>query len=321
MILGKIWDMSTTFLYSIPLLAMFPFATIGAFYLLSKLPTPLMAFYRHYIRKPLDLASRYGPNSWVLVTGGAKGIGQGFAQEFAKRGFNIIIIDRDDKISETATRLKNDYKVNVIEIKKDLMDIDEVLKDVNRLMTTHDISVLINNAALKEFKDYKSQDMPTIEAIFKTNIEVPTKLTRTLINYLKARPRRSAIINLSSILGTSPTPHALIYSCTKVYLRYFSAGLREEVGDKIDILSVEPGVVSTDFEMNPDPNYFTATVDECVQGSMKELGRGIETHGARKHALGAWYYNMNPDLEVRSKKFSELVFKTLDWEMKTGKSA
>ena len=56
---------------------------------------------------PNDLIKRDGKNSWVLITGGANGIGRRFAIEFAKLGFNIIIIDKDEIGIE---HLKNEIK-------------------------------------------------------------------------------------------------------------------------------------------------------------------------------------------------------------------
>ena len=36
-----------------------------------------------------------GENSWAVVTGGAKGIGRGFCEEFAKQSLNVMILDWD----------------------------------------------------------------------------------------------------------------------------------------------------------------------------------------------------------------------------------
>jgi len=42
-----------------------------------------------------NLPSRYGKDSWALITGGANGIGKEFSLEFAKLSFNILALDID----------------------------------------------------------------------------------------------------------------------------------------------------------------------------------------------------------------------------------
>jgi 17beta-estradiol 17-dehydrogenase / very-long-chain 3-oxoacyl-CoA reductase len=60
-------------------------------------------FYKNFIRQRLALSRRYGKNSWVLVTGATEGIGKGFCEEFAKEGFNIILVSRNiEKLKNTS---------------------------------------------------------------------------------------------------------------------------------------------------------------------------------------------------------------------------
>ena len=50
---------------------------------------------------------RYGaPNkeSWAVVTGAAMGIGKHYGLELAKKGFNIVMIDKDEKETEKTRR-------------------------------------------------------------------------------------------------------------------------------------------------------------------------------------------------------------------------
>jgi len=46
--------------------------------------------------QPYDLIERYGRNSWAVVTGASDGIGRAYAIEFARRGFNVVIISRTE---------------------------------------------------------------------------------------------------------------------------------------------------------------------------------------------------------------------------------
>ena len=41
-----------------------------------------------------DLAGRYGPGSWCVITGASRGQGRVLATGLAKRGFNLVLIGR-----------------------------------------------------------------------------------------------------------------------------------------------------------------------------------------------------------------------------------
>ena len=53
--------------------------------------------YRNFIRKPYNLRERYGGEGvWACITGTTSGIGYGFCEELANRGFNILMISRNE---------------------------------------------------------------------------------------------------------------------------------------------------------------------------------------------------------------------------------
>ena len=47
------------------------------------------------VRPKKNFIKRYGEGSWVLVTGASDGIGKEFCLEFARQGFNIVIVGRN----------------------------------------------------------------------------------------------------------------------------------------------------------------------------------------------------------------------------------
>ncbi len=99
-----------------------------------------------------DLLRRYGSGSWVVVTGCTDGIGQAFALEFARRGFNIVLVSRSrEKLESVARQIasinaKAETRLIVADFCKsyeaDFYErIDSQLKDL-------DISILVNNVGL-----------------------------------------------------------------------------------------------------------------------------------------------------------------------------
>ncbi len=62
--------------------------------------------WKHGLRPSKDLRTRYG-GGWAVITGASDGIGAAYAHEFAKRGFNIVLIARNkDKTDAVAAAVK-----------------------------------------------------------------------------------------------------------------------------------------------------------------------------------------------------------------------
>ena len=58
---------------------------------------------------------------WVLITGASRGIGEVFADRFAKQGCNLILVARaQDKLNELAKSLESKYQIKTEVIAADL---------------------------------------------------------------------------------------------------------------------------------------------------------------------------------------------------------
>ncbi len=81
-----------------------------------------------------------------------------------------------------------------------------------------------------------------------------------------------------------PTPYFSVYSGTKGHVDHFTNALRHEF-KQIDFLNVRPGYVSTPMTFNQKPSFDTITVDECVNGIMRDVGHMENTYGHWKHQI------------------------------------
>ncbi|CAG9335064.1 unnamed protein product [Blepharisma stoltei] len=272
-----------------PKQALYGFAALGSFYVLRSGFRVLSSFYRHVIRRPLDFPSRYGKGSWALVTGGANGIGKAWSQELAKLGFNILIIDFDwEAANQAKETIELNYKVVVEMLILDLSDQDNIA-NVGKFIEENnlDISILVNNAGAHKMAPVKDMPNEDIMKLINTNVIAMTLLTRLLLPKLLERKQRSAIINMSSVSAHIGFPYSTVYAATKSYIRIFSASLREEIKEKIDVLVVSPEGVSTNMTKKPVGGDIVRPED-CVIGALKELGRRIETFGAPRHTWNGW---------------------------------
>jgi short-subunit dehydrogenase len=83
----------------------------------------------------------------VLITGASTGIGAVYADRFAKRGHDLILVARDQVRLETlADRLRRETAVAVDILRADLTDPRDLAQVEAWLRDDHSIGVLVNNA-------------------------------------------------------------------------------------------------------------------------------------------------------------------------------
>ncbi|MBO7942115.1 SDR family NAD(P)-dependent oxidoreductase, partial [Streptomyces sp. S9] len=106
----------------------------------------------------------------VVITGASTGIGAVYADRFARRGHDLILVARDlARLQALAERLRADYGVAAEPLKADLADpaqlagLERLLRDDAR------IGVLVNNAGLGLFGAFEATPMATVREIFDTN--------------------------------------------------------------------------------------------------------------------------------------------------------
>jgi NADP-dependent 3-hydroxy acid dehydrogenase YdfG len=185
----------------------------------------------------------------VLITGGSTGIGAEVARLLASRGAKVAIgARRKDKIDEVAAHIVSEggtargYALDVTRKQEVEAVVQAVVTDFGRL------DVLINNAGLMPIRPMSEVNTDEWDAMIDVNLK------GTLYGIAAALPRFLAqesghIINLSSVAGIKVfAPGGTVYSGTKFAVSAISEGLRQEVGDKIRVTTIEPGAVDSDLK-------------------------------------------------------------------------
>lgn len=238
-----------------------------------------------------DLLQRYGVNSWVLITGGAKGLGRGFAVEFAKLGFNIIILDNDAQASQRLhhelSLINPNIKFKAIEVDFTKIYEETFFDEIDMVIRDLDISVLVNNVGKeKGVGNFERLTLSEVKKISILNILPQVLLSNKVIGKFLIRPKqfKSAIISMSSLTSCHPTRYWQLTAATKLFNIGFSCALSEEYENKIDVLAVKPGLVSTPLTGNIT-GFGIADVEDVVKGTLSKLGHTSVTHGYWLHAL------------------------------------
>lgn len=189
-------------------------------------------------------------NKVILITGGSTGLGAETARLLAGRGAKVAVAARrkdrlDDVVAEIAAAggTAKAYALDVTA--KDQVEavVASVVADFGRL------DVLINNAGLMPIRPMSEVNTDEWDQMIDVNLK------GVLYGIAAALPRFLAqesghIINLSSVAGIKVfAPGGTVYSGTKFAVSAISEGLRQEVGDKVRVTSIEPGAVESDLKL------------------------------------------------------------------------
>ncbi|MEY4040378.1 MAG: hypothetical protein RLZZ52_1246 [Actinomycetota bacterium] len=185
----------------------------------------------------------------TLITGASSGIGVEFAEGFAARGSNLILVARrEDRLTELATRVKKQYSVDVTVIAQDLSTPGAgaaLEKTVAAKKLT--VDVLINNAGFGVNGYFVDEDRAVTQAEIALNIGTLVDLTAAFLPGMISRDK-GAVVNIASTASFQPVPGMAVYAATKAFVRSFTEALWGELGtSQVRVLAVSPGATESEF--------------------------------------------------------------------------
>jgi 17beta-estradiol 17-dehydrogenase / very-long-chain 3-oxoacyl-CoA reductase len=256
--------------------------------------------YKIFFRKQKDLLNTYGRDSWVMITGATDGIGKAYCEEFARLGFNIILVSRNiEKLKSVATEIKKrNSQIQTFEVAFDF-DSHATFKEYEEafgdLQAKLDISILVNNVGAFTEGNYIDLQPTELDQMINLNIKPQTYLTTIMLKGFCDRKQRSAIINMSSTIAIKPLVIMNYYGATKSFNDFLSRSLSHECRkNNVDILSVKPGFVGTGMNNQIADGYYVITPQLCVKGVLRDLGYEDETYGYWSHKIVGWAIEKSP---------------------------
>ena len=214
----------------------------------------------------------------ALVTGASSGIGRDIAKELAKRGYNLILVSRDNKkLDEVAKEIKNQYEVEAEVIQKDL-SIKENCIDLYNEVKNENIDILINNAGFGVHGPIIETDLDKEINMLETNIIAVHILMKLFLQDM-VKNNKGKILNVSSMAAFSPGPLMAGYYSSKAYVYRLSECVKTELkmmksNVKISVLC--NGQVRTNFNKVANVNFAAPSLssDVVAKYAIKKMLRG-----------------------------------------------
>jgi NAD(P)-dependent dehydrogenase (short-subunit alcohol dehydrogenase family) len=178
----------------------------------------------------------------ILITGAASGIARSTAELFDREGATLALLDREaEAVATVATELgATSYEL-------DLTDLDRIEPAIGEIEAAlGGIDGVVNCAGIGRPLAIGETDKNTLMQFAAVNLLAPYLICRAALPALARAARSASIVNVSSGMGLLPNlPNNTAYAATKGGLISFTKALAAEVGPRIRVNAVCPGVTLT----------------------------------------------------------------------------
>lgn len=211
----------------------------------------------------------------ALITGASSGIGRDIARELSKKGYDLVLVSRDEKkLNKVKGELeKENIKIEIISTD---LSIEENCKEIHK--NVKNVDILINNAGFGDCGNFTKTNLEKELNMIKTNITAYHILTKLYLIDMKKKGE-GKILNVASIAGFMPGPLMSTYYATKAYIVRLSESIREELKkekSKVQISILCPGPVSTNFNNVANVKFHMreANSQDVAKYAIKKLEKG-----------------------------------------------
>jgi NAD(P)-dependent dehydrogenase (short-subunit alcohol dehydrogenase family) len=186
----------------------------------------------------------------ALVTGASRGIGLGMATAFAREGAAVMISSRkQDALDEAAAGIEAEVPgARVATFSANAGEPDQAEACVAATMERFGaIDLLVNNAGTNPVMGRTiDADLDSWDKTFRVNVRGPLAWTQ-LVWRATMQEHGGSVINISSVGGIAGTSGIGAYNITKAALIHLTKVLAAELGPKVRVNCIAPGLVRTEF--------------------------------------------------------------------------
>ena len=187
----------------------------------------------------------------VIITGTSRGIGYELARMFAKEGYRVLALSRNESmVAELGYDTIHTFSFDICNA-NDLEKMEAYIKT-----NWKHVDILIHNAGKLLNKPFEEISSKEFEEVYKVNVFGVAEMTRVVLPYMKSGSHVVTISSMGGIQGSAKFPGLAAYSSSKGAVITLSELLAEEYKDSgiaFNVLAL--GAVQTEMLEEAFPGY------------------------------------------------------------------
>jgi 3-oxoacyl-[acyl-carrier protein] reductase len=187
----------------------------------------------------------------AIVTGAARGIGEGIVIKFAEHGAHVVFTYVSDSSAEKAKALEEkintqgtkckSYKTNAGDYSQCEALVNDVLKEFSA------VDICVNNAGISKDNLLLRMTPEQWDEVMQVNLKSVFNMTKQVIRSMM-KAKKGSIINMSSIIGLMGNAGQGSYAASKAGIIGFTKSVAKELGSRnIRCNAIAPGFIETDM--------------------------------------------------------------------------
>ncbi|HEX6312501.1 MAG TPA: SDR family oxidoreductase, partial [Acidimicrobiia bacterium] len=208
----------------------------------------------------------------AVVTGASSGIGRAIAERLGGAGAHVLLCGRTESaMKESADRIAGaggSARIMTADVRDPAAVravVDAAIGDTGRL------DIMVNNAGVSYPDPIVEADPEGWRAMLETNVLGLLAGCQAAVRAMRTCGAEGHIVNISSVAALRPDSG--VYGATKHAVNTISNSLRAELlDDPIQVLTIMPGAVATNFARNFDPEVLKGMV--AITGIEADVTKG-----------------------------------------------
>ena len=187
----------------------------------------------------------------AIITGAARGIGEGVALKLAEQGAHIAFTYVSESSAEKAAALQQKltelgvqakaYRSNAGDFAQAETFVNDVVKTFGR------VDVCVNNAGISKDNLLLRMTPESWDDVMNVNLKSVFNMTKQVVRPMM-KQRNGSIINMSSIIGITGNAGQGSYAASKAGIIGFTKSVAKELGSRnVRCNAIAPGFVETDM--------------------------------------------------------------------------